>query len=81
VANEDEANEARQRHGKSLLQQGVHAIGVEDGKAHGKRGWVVVAHVSPDKPMKLPASLDYQTAHGQGEVPLVVKYAEPFKPE
>ena len=42
MANEEEANAARQKHGRDLLKQGVHAIGIEQGTVHGKKGWVVV---------------------------------------
>jgi len=81
MANEDDANKARQQHRTDLLRKGVHAIGVEDGKRHGKSGWVVVAHVAPEAKVQLPSTLSYSTQEGTVEVPLVVTRSEPYKPE
>jgi hypothetical protein len=81
MANEDDANKARQQHRTDLLKRGVHAIGVEEGKRHGKDGWVVVAHVAPDAKVELPSTLSYSANKGNVEVPLVVTRSEPYKPE
>jgi hypothetical protein len=81
MANEDDANKARQQHRTDLLKKGVHAIGVEEGKRHGKDGWVVVAHVAPDATVELPSTLFYSTQKGKVDVPLVVTRSEPYKPE
>ena len=81
MANEDDANQARQQHRTGLLKRGVHAIGVEEGKGHGKEGWVVVAHVSPDAKVDLPSTLFYASKKGKVEVPLVITRSEPYKPE
>jgi hypothetical protein len=81
MANEDDANKARQQHRTDLLKKGVHAIGVEEGKRHGMDGWVVVAHVSPEAKVELPSTLSYSTKEGKAEVPLVVTRSEPYKPE
>jgi hypothetical protein len=78
MANEDEANKVRQQHGRDLMKKGVHAIGVEEGKCHGKKGWVVVAHVAPKAKVDLPSSLSCSTKEGEVEVPLVVTRSEPF---
>ncbi len=81
MANEGDANNARQHHRTDLLKRGVHAIGVEEGKRHGKDGWVVVAHVAPDADVELPSTLSYDAKKGKVEVPLVVARSEPYKPE
>jgi hypothetical protein len=81
MANEDDANRARREHGRVLMQQGVHAIGVEEGVRHGKRGWVVIAHVAPQQKVDLPPSLPLSTDKGTIEVPLVIEHSEPFMPE
>ena len=78
MANEDEANKVRQQHGRDLMKMGVHAIGVEKGTKHGKKGWVVVAHVEPKAKVQLPSSLSYSTKEGAVEVPLVVTRSEPY---
>jgi len=81
MANEDDANMARQQHRTDLLKKGVHAIGVEQGNRHGKDGWVVVAHVAPDAKVELPSTLSYSAKEGTVEVPLVVTHSEPYELE
>jgi len=81
MANEDDANKARQQHGQNLMKKGVHAIGVEEGRRYGKQGWVVVAHVAPKAKVDLPSSLSCSGKQGQVEVPLVVARSAPYAPE
>lgn len=83
MANEDQANEARRQHGRTLMKRGAHAIGVEEGKSYGKKGFVIVAHVPPQHTSEIPSSLSLSTGEGGGEVevPVVVQRGEPFKPE
>ena len=81
MANEKQANEARRQLGGSLLKQGAHAVGVEDGKTYGKKGFVIVAHVPPQQKTEMPSSLSFSTGDGEVEIPVVVERSEPFKPE
>lgn len=81
MVDEEQANKARQQAGRDLMKRGVHAIGVEAGKSHGKKGWVVVAHVAPDAKVTLPSKLSLSTEKGEVDVPLVAVRSEPFKPE
>jgi hypothetical protein len=81
MANEKQANEARRQLGGTLLKQGAHAIGVEDGKGYGKKGFVLVAHVAPQQKSEIPSSLSLSTGDGDVEIPVVVEHSEPFKPE
>ncbi|MGX9427404.1 MULTISPECIES: hypothetical protein [Bradyrhizobium] len=81
MANEQQANKARELNSRELLKCGAHAIGVEAGKDHGKRGWVVVAHVAPEANVTLPPALTVATEKGDVQVPLVCVRSEPFKPE
>jgi hypothetical protein len=81
MANEEQANRARELNSRKLLECGVHAIGVETGKNHGRSGWVVVAHVAPETDVTLPSTLTVATARGDVQVPLVAIKSEPFKPE
>jgi hypothetical protein len=81
MASEEQANEARRQLGSALLKQGAHAVGVEDGKGYGKKGFVIVAHVAPQQKSGIPSSLSFPTADGDVEVPVVVERSEPFKPE
>jgi hypothetical protein len=81
MANEEEANTARQAHGRELLKRGAHAIGVEKGTSYGKPGWVVVAHVAPGAKADFPSSLSPSPQDGGDKVPLVIKRTEQFTPE
>lgn len=81
MADEAQANKARELSSRQLLQKGVHAIGVEPGKGYGKKGWVVVAHVHPTGDVKLPEALSVPTDKGDVDVPVVTLRSEPFKPE
>jgi hypothetical protein len=82
MANEEEANKARRQHGKKLMQQGAHAIGVEQGKAYGSKGFVIVAHVPPGKKkLNIPEKVSCATAGGEVEVPVVIEQSEPFELE
>ncbi|MBR1152455.1 hypothetical protein [Bradyrhizobium sp. JYMT SZCCT0428] len=78
MANEDQANKAREQNSRDLLKRGVHAVGVED---RGKSGWVVVCHVAPKAKAKLPSTLTVTTHQGDVDVPLVTVKSEPFRPE
>jgi len=81
MANEKQADEARRQHGRTLMERGAHAVGVEEGKRYGKKGYVVVAHVPPRHNSEIPSSLRFSTEEGEVEVPVVVEHSEPFKPE
>jgi hypothetical protein len=81
MADEEQANKARELKARDLMRRGVHAIGVEAGKDHGKEGWVVVAHVAPGAKVDLPSKLSISTKEGDFEVPLVAVKSEPFKLE
>jgi hypothetical protein len=79
MATAEQANKARREHGKMLMRQGAHAVGVEDGSGFGKRGFVVVAHVPPGKKTKIPDSVT--TTDGKVKIPVVVVRSDPFVPE
>jgi hypothetical protein len=81
MADEEQANEARRRHGRMLMQLGAHAVGVEEGTSYGKKGFVVVAHVAPRQKSNMPSSVTSSTEAGEIDVPVVVERSEPFKPE
>lgn len=81
MADETQANKARELSSRKLLKQGVHAIGVAPGKEYGKEGWVVVAHVQSGTNVNLPEALAVKTKEGDVHVPLVTQRSEPFKPE
>jgi hypothetical protein len=81
MANEEQANEARRRHGHDLIKRGVHALGVEEGRSYGKKGWVVVAHVAPKAKLDLPRKLSFASTQGTVDVPVVPLRSAPFKLE
>ena len=81
MATQDQANSARTQHADDLAKLGVHAIGVENGEAFGRKGWVVVVYVAPDAAVDLPDALKTGREGNAVNVPLVVEKAEPFEPQ
>jgi hypothetical protein len=81
MANERQANEARRQHGQRLIDRGAHAIGVENGASYGKRGFVVVAHVPPNRKTNIPSSVPCKLQDREVDVPVVVARSPTFKPE
>jgi len=81
VANEEQANKARDAHSDLLANRGAHAIGVESGRAYGKQGFVVVAHVGDKTKSDIPDSLTVKHKGDTLKVPVVVKSSERFRPE
>lgn len=79
MATRAQANKARAAHAETLARKGAHAVGVEDGKSFGKRGFVVVAYVEPGKKVDLPATITSKAT--EIEVPLIVERAEMFEAE
>jgi hypothetical protein len=68
--------------GQGVMQKGAHAIGVEDGKAYGAKGFVIVAHVPPGKKNpKLPETVSCSTKDGDVDVPVVIERSKPFELE
>jgi hypothetical protein len=74
MASEEQANRARKQHGRTLMERGVHAIGVEAGK----NGWTVVAHVEPGKVVTLPQSLPVSSGGKNVTVPLKIRRSAGF---
>jgi hypothetical protein len=81
MASEKQANKARELHSDFLVKRGAHAIGVADGQAYGKQGFVVVAHVDPATKAKIPDKLKGELDGKPFEVDVVTKKSEPFAPE
>lgn len=81
TASEAEAQKARRAHGHELVRRGAHAIGVEPGNRHGRKGYVVVAHVEPGRPAEMPESLTVESGKRQVEVPLIVEKSDLIVPE
>lgn len=82
MASESQAKRAQKLFSKTLVRKGAHAIGVEPGRRHGHRGFVVVAYIDKPKPRQpLPASLSLPAKEGGKQVPLVVKQEQEFVPQ
>ena len=81
MATEEEANRARELHADALVKHGAHAVGVASGRPYGKRGFVVVAYVSPGHPHDLPETVTSKIGKSEVDVAVVKKIAERFAPE
>lgn len=81
MATERQANKARDLHADFLVRHGAHAISVEPGDAHGKSGFVVVAHVAAAGKHSIPRTLSGKLAGKTFEVPVIARETEKFRPE
>jgi hypothetical protein len=80
MANEEEANLARDQHADFLRDLGAHGITVDEMKRKGEKSFAVVAFFEK-KPDDVPALLKVQSGKKILEVPLVARVAEKFRPE
>lgn len=71
MATLDEANQACREHADALANLGAYAVGVEPGKAYGRRGHVVIAYIEPGRAVSMPESLAVGATGAA--VPLVVE--------
>ena len=78
MANERDANAAREQNTQLLTEMGAHAIAVDEVKRGGEKTFAVVAYV-PKKPAQpVPKSLQAKRGRKTLQVPLKVQVAEKF---
>ena len=80
MANEEEANLARDQHADFLRELGAHGVTVDEIKRKGEKSFAVVAFFE-EEPAGLPDTLKVQSGKKTLEVPLVARVAEKFRPE
>lgn len=80
MADEEEANLAREQHADFLRDLGAHGITVDEIKRKGEKSYAVVAFFE-QKPADLPDMLKVQSGKKTLEVPLVARVMEKFRPE
>ena len=80
MANEKEANLAREEHADFLRDLGAHGITIDEVEQSGKQTFAVVA-MFDRKPKEIPDSLQLRRGKKIMQVPLVARVAEKFKPE
>lgn len=80
MADEEEANLAREQHADFLRDLGAHGITVDEIKRKGKKSFAVVAFFK-EKPDDVPDMLKVQSGKKTLEVPMVARVAEKFRPE
>jgi hypothetical protein len=80
MANEKEANLAREQHSDFLRDLGAHGITVDEVKRKGEKSFAVVALFS-EQPDSVPETLAVKSGAKTLAVPLVARVAEKFKPE
>lgn len=80
MADEKEANLARDQHADFLRDLGAHGITVDEIKRKGEKSFAVVAFFE-EKPDDVPNMLKVQSGKKTLEVPLVARVAERFRPE
>ncbi len=81
MANEKEANAAREQHSELLRQLGAHAIAVDEVKRGGEKTFAVVAYCEEKPTGPVPKQLAIKRGKRTVEVPLAFKKVERFRPE
>jgi hypothetical protein len=80
MANEKEANLARDQHADFLRDLGAHGITIDEVKQSGKPTFAVVA-MFERTPKAIPNTLPVRSGKKTMDVPLVARVTEKFKPE
>ena len=81
MANEKEANLAREQQSDFLRELGAHAISVDEVKRMGEKTFAVIAFFEETPPEPVPKTLEVKVGKKTLEVPLVARIMERFKPE
>ena len=81
MANEREANRAREQHSDLLRELGAHAIAVDEISRKGEKTFAVVAYFEKKPAAGFPAALEIKSGKRALEVPLVARVVEKFRPE
>lgn len=80
MANEEEANLAREQHADFLRELGAHGITVDEIKRKGEKSFAVIA-LFDSKPADFPDMLEVQSGKKTLEIPLVARVIEKFRPQ
>ena len=80
MANEEEANLAREQHADFLRDLGAHGITIDEVKHSGKQTFAVVA-MFDRAPKEIPNTLQLRRGKKTLDVPLVARVTEKFRPE
>ena len=80
MANEKEANLAREQHSDFLRDLGAHGIAVDEVERKGEKSFAVVAFFE-QQPDSVPETLAVKSGAKTLTVPLVARVTEKFKPE
>lgn len=80
MANEKEANLAREQYSDFLRNLGAHAIAVDEITRKGKKTFAVIAFFEK-KPDELPNALEIKSGKRTVEIPLIGRVMEKYKPE
>ena len=80
MANEKEANLARDQHADFLHKLGAHGITIDEMKKSGEKTFAVIA-LFEQQPEEIPATLEVKRGKKVMTVPLVARVEEKFKAE
>lgn len=80
MANEEEANLAREKHADFLHKLGAHGIRVDEMKTQGEKTFAVIA-LFDHQPEEIPDTLEIKRGKKVMTVPLVARVAKKFKAE
>jgi len=80
MANEEQANLAREQHADFLRNLGAHGITIDEMKQRGEKTFAVIA-LFDHQPEEIPDTLEIKRGKKVMTVPLVARVAKKFKAE
>lgn len=81
MANEKEANLAREHYSDFLRQLGAHSISVQETKSKGEKGFTVIAYFDKKPSKPIPETLEVTSGKRTLIVPLVAEIMKMPSPE
>lgn len=80
MANEEQANLAREQHADFLRDLGAHGVTIDEMKQRGEKTFAVIA-LFEHQPEEIPETLEIKRGKKVMTVPLVARVTEKFKAE
>lgn len=80
MANEEQANLAREQHADFLRDLGAHGVTIDEMKQRGEKTFAVIA-LFDHEPEEIPDALEIKRGKKVMSVPLIARVTEKFKAE
>lgn len=81
MGTKNDANAVLGKAAEKLRKAGAHALQIESGRKHGKRGATIVAWVTDETTHSVPSSVTEKVSGKSITIPVIAKRRERFTPE